>query len=377
MPVMTSEFEAHNPYLAEMVETATQISRPGHGILATDESTVTAGKRLLSIGLTNTEQNRKDFRELLYTTPGLGDHISGCILFDETMYQSTNSGVRFVQLLRDQGIHVGMKVDTGLQRLAGTADETATQGLDGLGERCKAYYAEGARFAKWRAAFKVDERLGLPSERAIVENSRSLARYASICQEHGLVPIVEPEVTLGPGDYSIETAAYQNERVLSHVMRELNLHDVILEAVLFKPSMVLPGLDNVVTKEEVAKYTARTLLRTVPPAVVGVHFLSGGMGAEEATQNLQQLQREAPHAPWALSFSFGRALQDPVLKEWAGSADNVGAAQALMYELCRVNGEATLGVWDEQHPATGGGRVSLPKLSLASERVKDGDIFNW
>jgi len=286
--------------------------------------------------------------------------------------------VRFTQLLQEQGILVGVKVDTGLQPLSGTEGETATQGLDGLGERCKGYYLEGARFAKWRAVLKIGN--GMPSERAVLENAQTLARYASICQEHGLVPIIEPEVALGPGDYSIDRAAYEGQRVLSHVFRALNSHDVILEAMLLKPSMVLPGLDATLAendKDEVARYTVQTMLRGVPPAVPGIHFLSGGMGAEEATHNLQALQRACPNSPWALSFSYGRALQDPVLKAWGGDEENVAIAQELLVELARVNADAQLGVWNEEHPSPGNARVLLPKFSYAEERRTPANLFNW
>ena len=332
-----SEFERFNPHVKEMRETAKRISRRGRGILATDESAPTAGKRLGTIGMPNTELTRRAFREVLYTTAGLGEYISGVIMFDETVYQTTASGLRLTEVLQKEGIVVGVKVDTGLQPLSGTEGETATQGLDGLAERCRAYYEEGARFTKWRAVFKIGD--GMPSERAIDENAHTLARYASICQEHGLVPIVEPELTLGPGDYSIERAAYEAQRVLSHVFRALNTHDVVLEAMLLKPSMVLPGLDASLAEndqEEVARLTVQTMMRSVPPAVPGIHFLSGGMGAEEATQNLQLLQRACPSSPWSLSFSFGRALQDAVLKAWAGEDDNVRAASPPAERRCRV-----------------------------------------
>jgi len=379
MPQCTSEFERFNPYLKEMIATAEQISRRGHGILATDESIPTAGKRLGTVGLPNTEESRRSFREVLYTTPGLSRYISGVIMFDETFRQTTGDGARFTTYLQDEGIVVGVKVDTGLQPLAGTDGETATQGLDGLAERCRGYYAEGARFTKWRAVFKIGA--GMPSERALSENAHTLGRFASICQEHGLVPIVEPEVTLGPGDYTIEHAAYESQRVLSHVFRALNTHDVVLEAMLLKPSMVLPGLDAIIAEndqEEVARLTVKTMMRSVPPAVPGIHFLSGGMGAEEATQNLQLLQRACPDSPWALSFSYGRALQDAVLKAWAGEPENVAVAQELMRELARVNAEAQLGVWNEEHPSPGAERVLLPKLSYSSERgPAPAGLFNW
>ena len=375
---MTSAFERENMFLAEMKVTAKEIARRGCGILATDESHATVGKRLSTVGVENTPENRRRFRELLYTTEGLGKHLSGVIMYDETLYQRTSGGVRFVQVLRDEGIQVGIKVDTGLAPLGGGAasGETSTQGLDGLSDRCKAYYAEGARFAKWRAVFKMGR--GTPSRRALSDNAHSLARFASICQENGLVPIVEPELTLGPGDYDIEEAAHQTERVLSTVFRKLNAYDVVPEAMLLKPGMVLPGLDAaMVPKEDVAKFTARSMMRTVPPAVPGIHFLSGGMGAEEATSNLQALQRACPNAPWSLSFSFGRALQDSVLKTWAGDDANADAAQTLLRELARVNGEAQAGEWNEEHPSPGGGRVLLPKLSYSSERRKPSELFNW
>jgi fructose-bisphosphate aldolase class I len=383
---MVSTFERYNRFTKEMRETAQKLSRPGHGILATDESTPTVGRRLDTIGIENTEANRRVFREMLYTTPGLGDYISGVIMFDETLYQRTEGlgrrpgGVKFTKVLEEQGILPGIKVDTGLQRLAGTDGETATQGLDGLGERCKAYYAEGARFAKWRAVLKISPTEGMPSERAIAENAQALGRYASICQEHGLVPIVEPEVTLGPGDYSIERAAYETERVLSHVFRALNTHDVILECMLLKPSMVLPGLDATLAendRDEVARLTVQTMMRTVPPAVPGIFFLSGGMGSEEATQNLQNLQKVCPNAPWRLTFSYGRALQESVLQTWQGKPENVQEAQELLKELARVNGEAQLGIWNEEHPAPGAERSPLPKLSYSSERREGSNLFNW
>jgi fructose-bisphosphate aldolase class I len=372
---MTSRFERDSQHLDEMVATAKRIARRGCGLMATDESVPTAGKRLEGIGVENTEANRRAWRTLLYTTQGLGEYVSGVIMFDEALYQRTAGGVRFTQLLAEQGILTGVKVDTGLQPLAGTRGETATQGLDGLAERCKQYYAEGVRFAKWRAVYHIGE--GTPSQRALEWNAQSLARYASVCQEHGLVPIIEPEVALGVGDYTAEHAAYVAEKVLSHVFRALNEHDVVLEATLLKPSMVLPGLDAPMVDECVPELTARTMLRCVPPAVPGIHFLSGGMGSEEATHNLQALQRECPDAPWSLSFSYGRALQDAVLKAWAGSADNVASAQAQLLALARVNSEAQLGVWDEVHPSPGSQRLGLAKHSFAEERRQPSDLFNW
>jgi len=378
---MASELE--NPYLSEMLKTAQRITRRGHGILAADESVPTIGKRLETIGVENTEVSRRAFRELLFSTPGLGQHISGAILYDETLYQRTAGGVRFTTLLQQEGIEVGIKVDTGLAQLPGKRGETATQGLDGLGARCAVYYAEGARFAKWRAVFHMRD--DGPSERALSTNVEALARYASICQEHGLVPIVEPEITLGPGDYGLEVAARECERVLSHVFRALNAHEVVLEATLLKPAMVLPGLDAPLPENdaaEVARLTVRSLMRTVPPALPGIHFLSGGMGAEEATSNLQQVnlyrQRACESAPWSLSFSYGRALQDGVIKAWAGEPENIPIAQELLLELARVNAEASVGEWNEEHPSPGGKRLALvPKFSYSSERRQPENLFNW
>ncbi|KAK9831900.1 hypothetical protein WJX81_006849 [Elliptochloris bilobata] len=341
----------------ELRATAKYISRRGFGILASDESNMTTGKRLASVDVENTETNRRDWRELLYTAPGLGDAISGCIMFDETLYQSTAAGKPFVDVLREQGIIPGIKVDTGLQVLPGTDGETATQGLDGLGDRCKAYYAQGARFAKWRAVIKIGSP-STPSTTAILENAHGLARYAQIAQENGLVPIVEPEVTLGPGDYTIEETAYWSERVYSHVFRLLNEYDVMLDCILLKPNMILPGLDvPTPAPADVARYTVRTMLRAVPPAVPGIHFLSGGMSEEESTLNLQALQEACPESPWSLTFSYGRALQSATLKKWAGKRENWDAAQDILVQLARANGQAQLGRYSGPHPVPGGGRI--------------------
>ncbi|KAL3677758.1 hypothetical protein R1sor_020714 [Riccia sorocarpa] len=360
--VMTSEFEKTNPYAEELRRTAAFIAAPGKGILASDESNATTGKRLATVGLDNTEANRQAWRELLYTAPGLGDYISGCIMFDETLFQSTRDGRQFVDVLKSQGIVPGIKVDTGLQPIDGTDGETATQGLDGLGERCRRYYQQGARFAKWRAVIKVDSEKH-PSSTAIIENAHGLARYAQICQANGLVPIVEPEVTLGDGDYSIERTAYISEKVNSHVFRFLNEYNVILEGILLKPNMILPGLDvPTPAPEEVAKYTVRTMLRSIPAAVPGIHFLSGGMSEEEATLNLNALQAYGP-TPWSLTFSYGRALQSSTLKTWSGKEENWKAAQDRLVALAKANSEAQLGKYTGPHPSPGGTRI-LQQLRL-------------
>lgn len=350
--------ETRNPFAEELKKTAAYISNRGKGILASDESNATTGKRLESVGVENTEDNRRAWRELLYTAPGLGQYISGCIMFEETLYQKTRDGSKqFVDVLQAQGIYPGIKVDTGLQVLPTGRGETTTQGLDNLAERCKAYRKQGAKFAKWRAVVKIGEE-NCPSSQAVLENAHGLARYAQICQENGLVPIVEPEVTLGPGNYSIEETAYWSEHVYSHVMRLLNEYGVMLEGILLKPNMCLPGLDApVASPKDVARYTARTMLRAIPAAVPGIHFLSGGMSEEEATVNLQALQDECPNAPWSLTFSYGRALQASTLKTWAGKQQNWEAAQNILVALAKANSEAQLGKYKGPHPVPGGQRI--------------------
>jgi fructose-bisphosphate aldolase class I len=356
--VASSAFEKGNPYLEEMKETAKYIARRGRGILASDESNATTGKRLESVGVENTEDNRRAWRELLYTAPGLGQYISGCIMFEETLYQKAADGRQFVDILKGQGILPGIKVDTGLQVLPGSDGETTTQGLDNLGARCQQYYKQGARFAKWRAVVRIAGPGQGPSTTAILENAHGLARYAQICQENGLVPIVEPEVTLGPGDYSIEETAFWSERMYTHVFRLLNEYSVVPEAILLKPNMCLPGLDApTASPAEVAKYTTRTMLRTIPAAVPGIHFLSGGMSEEESTLNLQALQEACPNAPWSLTFSYGRALQATTLKTWSGKQENWDAAQKILVALAKANSEAQLGQFKGPHPVPGGGRI--------------------
>ena len=353
---------ATNPFEAELKATAKYIATRGRGILASDESNATTGKRLESVGVENTEDNRRAWRQLLYSAPGLGQYISGAIMFEETLYQSSDEGVQFVDVLKKQGIVPGIKVDTGLQVLPGTDGETSTQGLDNLASRCEAYYKQGARFAKWRAVLKIsDTGAAGPSSQAILENAHGLARYAQICQANGLVPIVEPEITLGPGTYTIEDNAYWSERVYSHVMRLLNEYDVMLEGILLKPNMCLPGLDATpASPADVAKYTTRTMLRCIPASVPGIHFLSGGMSEEESTQNLQALQEACPNAPWSLTFSYGRALQATTLKTWAGApkgSQQWDAAQDILLKLAKANSEAQLGKYSGPHPVPGGGRI--------------------
>ncbi|XP_024966369.1 fructose-bisphosphate aldolase, cytoplasmic isozyme 1 [Cynara cardunculus var. scolymus] len=328
-------------YADELIKNAKYIATPGKGILAADESTGTIGKRLSSINVENVESNRQALRELLFTSPNALTYLSGVILFEETLYQKTVDGKLFVDVLLEANVLPGIKVDKGVVDLSGTNGETTTQGLDGLGARCAAYYKAGARFAKWRAVLKIGPTE--PSELSIQQNAQGLARYAIICQENGLVPIVEPEI-LTDGSHDIKKCAYATEMVLAAVYKALNEQHVLLEGTLLKPNMVTPGSDSPkVTPEEIAEYTVTALRRTVPAAVPGVVFLSGGQSEEEATVNLNAMNKLEVLKPWTLSFSFGRALQSSTLKTWGGKKENVAAAQAGFLARCKANSEATLG----------------------------------
>jgi fructose-bisphosphate aldolase class I len=326
----------------ELSENARKITTPGKGILAADESTGTIKKRFDAIGVENTEANRAAYRQLLFTTKGLGEFISGSILYEETLFQSAD-GKKMTEYLAAEGIIPGIKVDMGLTTLPGTDSEKSTTGLDGLGARCKKYYEAGARFAKWRAVLEIDEAKQKPSQLSINETAHTLARYAAICQENRLVPIVEPEI-LTDGSHTIEYCAQVTEKVLAAVFKALNDHHILLEGCLLKPNMVTPGSDcpKKATPEQVAMYTVRTLYRTVPPALVGVMFLSGGQSEEEASLNLNAMNAGQKH-PFAISFSYGRALQASCQKAWAGKKENVQAAQKVLYERAKANSEAQLG----------------------------------
>jgi len=331
----------------ELIETARKIATPGKGLLAADESTGTIGQRFASINVENTEPNRRAYRQLLFTTEGFEQYISGTILYEETLYQSTDDGVPFVELLKKKGVVPGIKVDKGVKILRGTKDESFTQGFDDLGTRCAKYYAQGARFAKWRAVLKISVDDGLPSELGIQENAKGLALYAAICQDHGLVPIVEPEVLM-EGDHSIEVSARVTYRVLAATYKALHDYNVLLEGTLLKPNMVLGGMKNPpCPPEQVAVATLTVLRRTVPPAVPGIVFLSGGMSEEEASVNLNAINsiKELPR-PWLCSFSYGRALQKSALKAWQGKPENVAAGQAAFLERSKANGLATLGKYE-------------------------------
>ncbi|KAK4522471.1 hypothetical protein GAYE_HTGSCF31FUTG100G0359 [Galdieria yellowstonensis] len=336
--------EHWSPYKDELVATAKALVTPGKGILAGDESTGTIGKRFASIKVENNEENRRSYRELLFTTPNFGQYISGVITFEETLYHKTSQGKPFVDVMKEAGVIPGIKVDKGVTPIPGTKDETSTQGLDSLLSRCQKYYETGARFAKWRAVIKISLADGCPSDVAIKENAWGLARYAAICQQAGLVPIVEPEVLMD-GDHTIEDSQRVTERVLYEVYHALHQQHVLLEGTLLKPNMVLPGSDckDKASPKKIAEYTIRTLQRTVPAAVPGIVFLSGGQSEEEASVNLNAMNQVEMIKPWKLSFSYGRALQSSCLKAWQGKAENVRAAQEAFLVRAKANSEATLG----------------------------------
>ena len=345
MPYLTDERKK------ELAATAKAIVTPGKGILAADESTGTMGKRLTDIKLENTEENRRFYRQLLFTTDkSVANYISGVILYDETFRQKSDDGKPFVQLLKENGIIPGIKVDKGVVKLLGTDDETTTQGLDGLAERCKEYYDGGCRFAKWRCVLKIGN--GRPSQLAVMENANVLARYASICQLNGLCPIVEPEI-LTDGDHDLEACMEASERVLAAVYKALNDHHVYLEGSLLKPNMVLPGVEcsKSYTPEQVAWATVTVFQRTLPVAVPGVTFLSGGQSEVVATTHLNAINAYNSVKPWALTFSYGRALQASVLKAWQGKKENVVEAQKVFMHRAKCNGLAQLGKYEGEESA--------------------------
>ncbi len=316
---------------------------PGRGILAADESTGTIEKRLASVKVENTEENRRAYRDMLFSAKGLGQYISGVILYDETIRQKSAGGASFVELLVKNGILPGIKVDTGAKDLALCANEKVTEGLDNLAKRCAEYVRMGAKFAKWRAVITIGP--DLPSATCIAANAHALARYAAICQAAGLVPIVEPEVLMD-GDHTIERCEEVTEWTLNAVYEALYLNRVTLERSVLKPSMVVSGKDCLeqARVEEVAERTVRVLKRCVPSAVAGIVFLSGGQSDELATEHLNAMNRMyAGQAPWPLSFSYGRALQQPSLKAWKGAAANVAAAQAALLHRARMNSLARAG----------------------------------
>jgi len=327
--------------LAELERTARALVAPGKGILAADESTGTIKKRFDSIGIDSTEENRRAYREILFTTPGMEQFISGVIMFDETIRQSTSDGVSFTKALEAVGVIPGMKVDAGAKPLAGFPGEQVTEGLDGLRERLAEYRELGARFTKWRAVITIGD--GIPTRTCIEGNAEALARFAALSQEAGLVPIVEPE-TLMDGDHTIERHYDATRRTLVEVFDRLFAHRVELTGTLLKTNMVLSGksASEQAGGEEVGRWTLRVLRETVPPAIRGIVFLSGGQTDEAATAHLSEMNRRGG-VPWELSFSYGRALQAPALKAWAGKPSNVEAGKRAFYRRARLNGAARTG----------------------------------
>jgi fructose-bisphosphate aldolase class I len=313
------------------------------GLLAMDESTPTCNKRFSTLGIPQTEETRRSYRELIVTTPKLGESIGGAILYDETIRQQTTGGTPFVKVLIEAGITPGIKVDTGAKELAGHARERVTEGLDGLRERLQEYFQMGARFAKWRAVIAIGD--GLPSWGCIEANAHALARYAALCQEAGLVPVVEPEVIMD-GEHTLERCCEVTDELLRTVFSELFAQRVMLEGMILKPNMVLPGLScpHQETVEEVADATVKCLLRAVPAAVPAIAFLSGGQSPELASARLNAMNvRFKSRLPWALAFSFARAIQQPALELWNGQEANVLAAQQALYHRVRCNQAARRG----------------------------------
>ena len=330
----------------ELAANARAIVAPGKGILAADESTGTIGKRFTPIGVENNEENRRLYRQLLFTADKeVANYISGVILYDETFWQKADDGKRFVDIIKEKGIIPGIKVDKGVVPLLGTDDESTTQGLDDLGKRCKNYYDNGARFAKWRCVLKIGN--GRPSQLAVLENANVLARYASTCQQNSIVPIVEPEI-LTDGSHDLDACIEASQRTLAAVYKALHDHNVYLEGTLLKPNMVLPGYDcsKKYTPEDVARATVTVFQRTLPVAVPGVTFLSGGQSEVVATTHLDAINKYKATKPWALTFSYGRALQASVLQAWKGKAENVKAAQDVFLYRARCNGMAALGKYE-------------------------------
>jgi fructose-bisphosphate aldolase, class I len=330
----------------ELEKVARALVAKGKGILAADESMGTIKRRFDSIKIESNENTRRGYREMLFTTKGIEEAISGVILFDETLRTKASDGTPFAQLLSKKGIIPGIKVDKGTVDLPEFPGEVVTEGLDGLRGRVKEYSELGARFAKWRAVINIGE--GIPTRTCLQANAHALARYAALCQEGGLVPIVEPEVLLD-GSHTIERSQEVTEQTLKITFSELFEQRVYLEGMILKPSMVVPGKDNPkqASVEEVAERTIRCLKRTVPAAVPGIAFLSGGQSAEKATEHLNAMNKMGP-LPWEVSFSYARALQDPALKAWKGEAANVATAQQIFYHRAKCNSAARSGNYNKQ-----------------------------
>jgi fructose-bisphosphate aldolase class I len=332
--------------LQKLIDTARALVADDKGLLAMDESTPTCNKRFAVLGISQTAETRRAYREMIVTTPGLGEYISGVILYDETIRQTKKDGTPFVKVIADAGIIPGIKVDTGAKAMAGHPGEKITEGLDRLREHLKEYFQMGARFAKWRAVISMGD--AIPSRGCVEANAQALARYAALCQEAGLVPIVEPEVLM-EGEHTLERCGEITEEVLQTVFNHLYTQRVTLEGLILKPNMVLPGLTCPKQRsvDEVAEATVKCLLRAVPAAVPGVAFLSGGQSSELASARLNAMNvRFRPRLPWALTFSFARAIQQPALEIWHGKEENVTAAQKALYHRAMCNRAARRGEYN-------------------------------
>lgn len=337
-----------NAFDRELIATARALVAPGKGILAMDESNSTCARRFEKLGIPVTVERRRTYRELIITTPNLADFISGAILYDETIRQSSQAGVPFLNLLQTAGIIPGIKLDLGAKDLPGCPGEKVTEGLDGLSDRIAEYYQMGARFAKWRAVIAIDP--NIPSETCLVANAHALARYAALCQAGGLAPIVEPEVLID-GQHSIERCYEVTDRTLQVVFAQLRLNRVALDKMILKPSMVLAGEQCPVqpSVERVAEMTVQCLRDNVPASVPGIAFLSGGQPNERATAHLNAIHAQfGSQCPWAVTFSYARAIQQPALDYWHGDDANIPEAQKRLYQRAKLNGAASLGQYSPE-----------------------------
>ncbi len=332
--------------MEELKSTIKDMVVVGKGILAADESAKTAAKRLASINVESTEETRRQYRNLILTAPGIEKYICGVILYEETLSQKTDSGVLFPEHLANVGVVPGIKVDGGLAEFDGSVEQY-TKGLEGLGERLEGYKKFGCRFAKWRAVYHITE--NTPTEMAIKRNAQDLAKYAKICQQHGFVPIVEPEVLID-GTHSIDACHKVTEKVLKEVFAELKKENVMLEYTILKPSMVISGKEasNRANVDEVAKRTVKVLKATVPSSLPSINFLSGGQTPQEATAHLNRMHTLGEHLPWYVSFSYARALQDTALKTWQGKKENFDAGQQAFIKRAKLNSLATMGKYREE-----------------------------
>ncbi|MFP4133409.1 MAG: class I fructose-bisphosphate aldolase [Halothece sp.] len=344
-----------NQYAEELRNTAKAMVAPNQGILAMDESNGTCNKRFQKQGIDATEEMRRQYRELILTTPNLGDYISGAILYDETIRQKKEDGTPFTQVMQDAGVIIGIKVDTGAKDLAGHPGEKVTEGLDGLRDRIAEYYQMGARFAKWRAVITIGD--GIPTPACIEANAHALARYAALCQEGGLVPIVEPEVLID-GDHTQERCYEVTDQTLRTVFTELRSQGVEFDQMILKPSMVISGKQcpQQSTPQQVAEQTIKCLRDNVPASVPGIAFLSGGQTPEQAAEHLHLMNSEPlkSQCPWRVTFSYARAIQQPALEHWKGQANNVAEAQKLLHHRAKCNSAASMGSYSpdmEKQPA--------------------------